>query len=484
MRFKIAHIAFLLAAACAPAAAFAADQVATDAVRIIKSDVARTDDNMFVKMDLDLSDYKGMKSNREVTITPMLVSGTDTLALDPIMVAGRNRYYLHLRQDENKRQVRTLYRAGVAKTVEYSTDFKAQPWMDVSELILSAKSCGCCGEPIAAVDIPVIPVDFSPKEAPKFEPVFAFIQPTAEIVKNRELRGQAYIDFPVNRTELYPDYRRNPQELAKIRATIDSVRYDKDVTLQAMTIKGYASPEGPYNNNVRLAKGRTETLKKYVMNLYSFPAEIISTSYDPEDWGGLRRYVENSNLDNRQAILDIIDSDLAPDPKNEAIKRRFPQQYAFLLKEVYPGLRHSDYTVEYTVRNYTDINEIKEILRTKPANLSLNEMYLAANTMEVGSPEYNHAFEVAVLLYPENEEANLNAANIAMQEGNLEKAERYLAKAGDGAEAIYARGILKALQADYPAALDLFRQAARLNVADAPAAISQIEKLMSTNSEK
>lgn len=474
MKFKFFNIALFVAAAMCSNAAFAGVQVPTDAVKVVDTDVARTDNNLFVKMAIDLSDYKGLQSNREVTITPMITAGQDTLRLEPIMVAGRNRYYLHLRQDD-KRPVKTLYRAGVAKVVEYSANVEMQPWMDFSNLALSAESCGCCGEPIAAVDIPVVPIDFVP---PVFEPVFAFVTPTAELVKNRELHGSAYIDFPVNRTELYPNYRRNPEELAKIRATIDSVRYDKDVELKAMTFRGYASPEGPYNNNVRLAKGRTETLKDYVCNLYNFPRDIITTSYDPEDWGGLRRFVESSGLANREAILDIIDSNLAPDPKNEEIKRRFPEQYAFLLREVYPGLRHSDYTVEYIVRNYTDVEEIKEVLRTKPGNLSLNEMFVAATHMEPGSEEYNHAFEVAALLYPDSEVANLNAANVAMKNGNLAMAANYLTKAGDSAEAIYARGLLAALNQDYDQALDLFRQAARLKVADAPAAISQLEEII------
>lgn len=74
------------------------------------------------------------------------------------------------------------------------------------------------------------------------------------------------------------------------------MRLDKDVQFKAMTIKGYASPEGSYTNNVRLAKGRTATLKDYVLGQYSFPSSIIATSYEPEDWEGLRRYVENQTL--------------------------------------------------------------------------------------------------------------------------------------------------------------------------------------------
>ena len=65
--------------------------------------------------------------------------------------------------------------------------------------------------------------------------------------------------------------------MAKIRQTIDVVRNDADTRITALSIKGYASPEGSYSNNVRLAKGRTETLKNYVQSLYAFEPGLRRT---------------------------------------------------------------------------------------------------------------------------------------------------------------------------------------------------------------
>ena len=73
----------------------------------------------------------------------------------------------------------------------------------------------------------------------------------------------------MNRTEIHPDYRRNPEELKKILSTIDAVKNDADSKIISISIKGYASPEGSYSNNIRLAKGRTETLKEYVRKQYA-----------------------------------------------------------------------------------------------------------------------------------------------------------------------------------------------------------------------
>lgn len=459
-----------------PFQAGARDKVPAGAVKVSDIDVAHTDNNFFVNMKLDLSGYKGMNHNREVLLTPRLVNGADTLDLPSLTVAGRDRYYLWYRQNKAKWPSESLYRAGKTAQVDYRTSVEYQPWMATSRLEIKAREFGCCGQDMAQENIPVEKFNLVP---PEFKPFYAFVQPKAELVKHREIKGQAYIDFPVNRTELYPDYRRNPQELAKIRATIDSVRLDKDVQIKALDIKGYASPEGPYDNNVRLAKGRTATLKEYVLNQYAFPSKIITTSYEPEDWEGLRRYVEKSNLENKDAILALIDSDMKPDPKNTALQTRFPRQYDFLLKEVYPGLRHSDYKVEFTVKNYTDMAEIKRLLFSAPQKLSLAEMFAAAATMEPASPEYAEAFQIAVRMYPDSKDANLNAANVMMQQGQPEQALRYLDKAGDSPEATYARGLYAAFTGDYDRAAELIGKAKDAGVKGASDALEQIDKIVS-----
>ena len=193
-------------------------------------------------------------------------------------------------------------------------------------------------------DALLIRLDLGPKiSVPKVcVPQFVYIQPEPR-PKINAVKGSAYIDFPVNRTELYAEYRRNPEELMKIRATIDSIKNDADIRILSVSIKGYASPEGSYANNARLAKGRTETLRQYVQELYDFPDTLLTTAYEPEDWAGLEHFVEDSKLKNRTNILEIIRSHREPDAKEWKIKASYPTDYAFLLKEVYPGLRHSDY---------------------------------------------------------------------------------------------------------------------------------------------
>ena len=167
-----------------------------------------------------------------------------------------------------------------------------------------------------------------------------------------------------------------------------------------------------------------------------------------------------------------------PDARENLIKRSYRDEYDFLLKNCYPALRHSDYYIGYTIRTYTDVEEIKRVFVENPQKLSLNEFYLLAQAYEPGSNELNHVFETAVKVYPDDEVANLNAAISEMQCEVFEQAKRHLDKAGHSAEAIYARGVYAALLNQYEEALLLLRQAEILGIDEAAYAISQIEKLI------
>lgn len=439
-----------------------------------KASLVRNYDEIIAKIDIDLSKLK-VKSNQAAIFTPMIVNGEDTLKLPGFGVYGRTRWYQYERSGfrpvsgNDEIQMRYSNRLG---TLNYSQTAEYDTWMNGSELILERVDYGCAA--CILDDIIYTPLALASYRMVEYEPNFQFVAAVAEEVKTRELSGRAYVDFPVNLTTIYPDYRRNQIELAKIVATIDSVRNDKDITVKSLSIKGFASPEGPYDNNVRLAKGRTEALKNYVQQLYMFPYGFIQTSYEPEDWEGLREYLVNSTMPGRDGILAIVDSYMAPDPKNTKIQTDYPEQYEFLLQTVYPGLRHSDYRIEYTIRGFSDLAEIAELMRTHPSKLSLNEMYMLASTLVPGTPEYNEVMETAVKMYPSDEIAILNAATAAMQRGDLNLADRYLLKAGNTAESLYARGVLAGLQKDYSKAIWYMEQSATKGH---PAAQAEMEKL-------
>ena len=227
------------------------------------------------------------------------------------------------------------------------------------------------------------------------------------------------------------------------------MRNDPDATIDSVWLKGWASPESPYSHNTDLAIGRTRALKQYIQRMYNFTGVVMLTDYEPENWIGLKRFVEGSNLEHRDEILAMIDLDMDPDAKEAKIKRTYPDEYRFMLREYYPALRRTDYRVSYHIRQFTDPKEILKVMREQPQKLSLSEFYAAASILEPGSPEYMDVFETAVRMYPQDAVANLNAANAAMQRGDLASAAKYLDRAGDSPEATYAKGVLAALNGDF-----------------------------------
>lgn len=446
-------------------------------LHITDLNIERSGEKLKVKMTFNPAQYR-LGLNQQTVVTPVLYSKetADSVAMPAFAIAGKNSYYHTLRND-GEEAAASLYRAGHGEATVYEYVLDWEPWMQLSRFDYIASTKGCCGAPSRPdEDIPAAELDFVPRE---YEADFSYVTPVAAKVKTFDLEGQAFINFPVNRTEIYPDYMSNPEELRKILDTIDAVKENTDATVSHIKLTGYASPEGPYNNNVRLAKGRTEALKEYVRKQYAFPSDIFETASVPEDWGGLRNALENkaSILPNAKQIIEFIDEETPIETRNDLLRKKFPTDYAWLLKNIYPSLRHTDYVITYEVKSYTDVEEIKRVMRTRPQNLSLNEFFLAAQTYQPGSPEYDEVFDIAVRMYPEDPVANLNAANAAMNHGDYEAAAKYLDRAGSDAETDYAKGILAALQKDYDTAAGYFEKAQRGGIRKATEALERIKRL-------
>ena len=455
-------------------------QVAAQGVQGVKADsvhMVRNGSYMAVDMSLDLSNLS-VENNRAVLLTPRLVKGNHSADLPSVGIYGRQRYYYYVRNGESMLtgHTETVLRASRQPDRQpYQALIPYEAWMDGSQLQLHRQDYGCCSTVLAEADDTLIDRWTDGKQT--YMPALAYLRPQAEAVKSRSLQGSAYIDFPVNQTVIRPDYRNNRVELAKIQATIDSVRNDTVIRITALSIKSFASPEGSYQSNARLAEGRTQALKQYVMGLYDFPASFIATSYEPENWEGLRAYVAQCTLPHRQEILALIDSNREPDNKEWKIKSEYPDDYRSLLADCYPALRRSDYRVEYVIRRFTDVEECKRVLQTQPQKLSLEEFYLVAQTLEPGSEAYNEVFETAVRMYPSDPVANLNAANTALVRGDLKRAAHYLEKAGDSPQALYARGVHVLLSGNRGTARELLQQASQAGVTEAAQTLKDMETL-------
>ena len=304
-------------------------------------------------------------------------------------------------------------------------------------------------------------------------PPLPLVMPEPEDVKLRQIAGRAFLDFPVNETVIYPEYRHNPNELARINATIDSALFDKSIIITQITLHGYASPESPYSNNTRLAKGRTEALKNYLIERYEIASDVFKNTFTPEDWENLRGFLMNEHgrrvkgnfwyeskayvetpeipaivTQHRDALIEIIDREMDPDAKEELLKRvANGKPYQWLLQHVYPGLRHTDYTIEYEVKNYS-VQECRKLIYTHPEALSLQEIYKAALSFGEKTDGWSDALRIAAQQYPEDETANLNAACASVMVHRLVDAKKYLKQAGNSERTKYVANVIRAMEGE------------------------------------
>ena len=446
---RFAYTLFCMAAFTTSAMA----QANSDTLRVVESNVSRVGEDVIVDMKLDLSHIE-VGRNRTLVYRPLLMKEDSVAELTPIIVNGRVRHiqYQRLERAEDfPNEIEIRRENGTEQTLDYHARVPFTDWMNKSEVVMVCDLCGCGWESLQNDRSSLFPVNLVHEPV---VPAVLYITPLAE-VKVREKSGSAYLDFPVNQTVIRPDYRRNSTELAAIDATIQSVEDDPNATITKVTIKGYASPEGSYANNQRLAEGRSNALLEYVKKLHDFGDAEFFVSSEPEDWEGLEKRIESSSIADKEEWLAIIrDSEPADLDRKEWKLKQLPT-YREVLNTIYPALRHSDYTVEYHIRNFTT-DEAREMLYKDPSQLSLEEMYRVAQTYEVGSEPYNEVFEIAVRLYPDDPISNLNAANTALLNRNATAARRYLTKAAEGPEKRLAEGVASWLEGDTDQARSIF----------------------------
>lgn len=470
----------ILAAALAALTAGTADTYAQTTlaggdITVKKSTVRKDDRNVNVNLDLDLSRTR-ITGNKGLILTPMLVNGSDTARLSSIEVLGRKRYIYYQRNGKTSTKNPALVERrhnGDPQTATYTASVPYQRWMNASQLIVAEGECGC-DQTLLSENVfePVHNVDIGGGQPMHF----AYVQPKPEAVKHRAEEGSARLNFVVNKYDIRPTFGNNTAELDKIRRTIDLVRNDADVQLTGIELHGYASPDGSFKNNESLAANRTEALRKYLKNYYpAIDDRVFTTKSTAEDWDGVRHYLESCSLSDRDALLKIANSsELTPDQKDRTFAAKHGASYRTILNDVYPPLRRTDYRVTYNVRNF-NLEEARRIIKERPQKLSLQEMYRVANSYKAGSDDFNQVFDVAVRMFPDDELANLNAANVALSRGDKVSAERFLSKAGNSAEADNARGVLAAKNEDYAAARRYFSAAASKGLNEAKANLAELD---------
>jgi hypothetical protein len=300
--------------------------------------------------------------------------------------------------------------------------------------------------------------------------VSSFITPPVEDPKIRNEVGSVYLSFEVNSATILPAFRNNAGELARLHSELETVIRDPHTTITGIDIVGYASIEGTYTSNLTLSERRVTALKEHIRAIHgnSLPNNLLTVRGAGEDWAKLDSLVAKSNMPEKFQILEIIRSvDVFDGRESRLMALDGGRPYRWMLENLFPYLRRADYQLHFSVIPFT-VEMGKEVFRTRPINLSLNEMFLIAQTYTPRSEEYNELFETAARLFPDSDIANLNAAAAALDKRNIALAAYYLNKVQEHNHVYWNNlGILQYLQGNKATAVESFGKAGASGVSNA-----------------
>jgi tetratricopeptide (TPR) repeat protein len=252
-----------------------------------------------------------------------------------------------------------------------------------------------------------------------------------------------------------------------------------------MTIEGFASPEGSFPHNKMLSEKRTEALKKYLTASNIARGIRIEASGKGENWEGLVSYLKSNPRTPQCSKLLVIANNKTtkPDEKERMMRREAPEGYNYILKNVYPSLRCTNYTVIYTVRPFT-LEESERVFETRTINLNLNEIYRLADKYATQEEKYYSIMRKASLLYPNDTYINLTMSFLAIKKGYAEEAEEYLNKVKDCPEKTMNSGLIAYLKGNFDTAVKLVKEASEAGIGEAKKQLEEFEKIIQYNNKK
>ena len=262
-------------------------------------------------------------------------------------------------------------------------------------------------------------------------------------------KQEANIKFLINQANL----RTSELQSVSIKDLVNVLKEINDNAekraLSGIEVSAYASPDGKYSLNEKLAEKRqnvsTDYLKKE-LNKIKMNADI-NTRFTAEDWDGFQELIQASNLQDKQVILSVLSMYKDPEEREQQI-RNMSNVYTDIKDGILPELRRARLIVNYEVIGRSD-QEILAQYKQDPKQLSLEELVYGANTLVEDANAKKDWNQTITRLFPNDYRAYNNLAQLAYAEGDYQKAADYLQKAknlNNGASEVNTNMALMALR--------------------------------------
>ena len=284
-------------------------------------------------------------------------------------------------------------------------------------------------------------------------------------------KQEANIKFLIQQAELRKSELKNGsvQEFVTLLKQISQDR--ERLNLQNVEVSAYASPDGGFALNEKLANQRQQKVEGYVKQQMKQAklTEPIEANYTAQDWEGFQQLVAASNIQDKDVILRVLSMYKDPEEREQQIKN-MSAGFRELADGILPELRRARMTINYETIGRND-QQIQQQLKDDATQLSIEEMLYAA-TLTDNAAEKKDIYEKATRQYAQDVRAFNNLATLAWQQGNYTEARQWLEKAqnvkADCPEVLANLGMLALQQGDLQNAENYIgRAAGAYNLAEA-----------------
>jgi Tfp pilus assembly protein PilF len=204
--------------------------------------------------------------------------------------------------------------------------------------------------------------------------------------------------------------------------------------IQSIEVNAWASPEGEIAYNEKLSENRAETTEEYVNDLFSSIEKELDVEMERpelnvaakgEDFDGFMEVLNASDIRDKQAIANVINSQLSPAERERRIKD-MTVIYAEI-EELLKPLRRGEIIVTLFEPKKTD-EEIAMLSTQDTSQLDVKELLYAA-TLTDDLQTQLAIYKSAQELFPQDFRGFNNAGYVYLKMENGEEAAKELEKA-------------------------------------------------------
>jgi Flp pilus assembly protein TadD len=241
-------------------------------------------------------------------------------------------------------------------------------------------------------------------------------------------KQEANIKFFIQQATLRKSELKNNsvQEFVKMLQKINADR--ERLNLDNVEVSAYASPDGGFSINDKLANERQKVSEQYVnqeLKKINMNANV-DAKYTAQDWEGFQELVKASNIQDKDVILRVLSMYKDPEEREQQIKN-ISSAFRELADGILPELRRSRLTINYETVGRSD-DQILQQIKDDATKLSIEELlYGAALKEDINAQE--EIYKLTTEVYPNDARAYNNLAAIQYARGNYDTARQYIQKA-------------------------------------------------------